>query len=275
MFDLAQDLKPASAAPLLNGEANATTTTALATTANKASNKKRKNGNGPSVAEQLRTKRATTGAGSKIPDAELGGGIGARTFKAFSGVDGGDDAGEEVEFAGFDDDMEETTTGAEDDESDDDSEDEADDDDEDDDGDMMDLDGEEDVDTQALRRFRRGSADGSAAAVAADVVETGDAVAPAAASQKKKAKKAKATPAFYITNRYRPILGVVPLCSSSGDGFEDDEAAGVVADVTKKNKQRNGYGNGSSWGIEAALIERPAWDLDLPPRFHSGKEYDR
>jgi len=273
MFDLAQDLKSASAAPLLNGEANATTTTALATTANKASNKKRKNRNGSSVAEQLRTKRATTGAGSKIPDAELGGGVGARTFKAFSGVDGGDDAGEEVEFAGFDDDMEETTTGAEDDDSDDDSEDEEDDDDED--GDAMDLDGEEDVDAQALRRFRRGSTDGAAAAVASDVVETKDAVALAAASQKKKAKKAKVTPAFYITNRYRPILGIVPLCPSSGDGFEEDEAAGVVAGVTKKNKQRNGYGNGSAWGIEVALVERPAWDLDLPPRFHSGKEYDR
>lgn len=59
-------------------------------------------------------------------------------------------------------------------------------------------------------------------------------------------------PAYWHTFKYRPILGIVPL-----GGESDDEAAG---DPTRR--------------LEVALVERPLWDVDLPPTFHGDQEWD-
>ena len=49
----------------------------------------------------------------------------------------------------------------------------------------------------------------------------------------------KRTDAWWHTFKYRPILGVVPIAADSDDGSAP----------------------------EVVLVERPSWDLDLPPRF--------
>jgi U3 small nucleolar RNA-associated protein 4 len=46
--------------------------------------------------------------------------------------------------------------------------------------------------------------------------------------------------AWWVTHKYRPILGVVPL----GDG-------------------------------EVALVERPTWDVEMPDRYFAGDEWER
>ena len=71
-------------------------------------------------------------------------------------------------------------------------------------------------------------------------------------------------PHYWATYKYRPILGIVPLAredvregedeaAADGDGGEDEGRAGV--------------------GVEVALVERPFWDLDLPPRYHGDQEW--
>ncbi|EUC34184.1 hypothetical protein COCCADRAFT_94197 [Bipolaris zeicola 26-R-13] len=50
---------------------------------------------------------------------------------------------------------------------------------------------------------------------------------------------AKRTEAWWHTFKYRPILGIVPIAADSDDGSAP----------------------------EVVLVERPSWDLDLPPRF--------
>lgn len=75
--------------------------------------------------------------------------------------------------------------------------------------------------------------------------------------------KSNGTPraaSFWLTNRYRPILGIVPLCGGSGSR-QGGEEVGVMA-----------AGEGEGVGLEVALIERPFWDLDLPPRFELGRK---
>jgi len=250
MFDLAQDL------PSREDPPPPLTTPSAATepsTNNQARKRKRALTAAAELTEQLRSKRATTGAGSRIPDAELGGGLGARTFKAYTnpvGTSDNDDddapVAREIEFAGFDD-----TTGAEDD---DDDEDDSDDDDSDDDDDVdaMDLDVVgPDAHAHALHRFRRdGDEDSSGLPTAA------------AAGKPVPAKR----PPFYMTNRYRPILGVVAL---GDDDDEHDDEEGF--ETQTQGKKHSGLGG----AIEVALVERPVWDLELPPRFHGGKEYGR
>jgi len=253
MFDLAQDLpsREDPPPPLTTPSA----TTEPSTTNNQARKRKRALTAAAELTEQLRSKRATTGAGSRIPDAELGGGLGARTFKAYTnpvGIsdndndnedddDGAPPAAREIEFAGFDD-----TTGAEDDDDDEDDSDDSDDNDDDDD-DAMDFD-VVGPDAHALHRFRRDGDDDSSALPTA--------AAAAAAGKPVPAKR----PPFYMTNRYRPILGVVAL-GDDDDEHDDEEFE------TQGKKHRT--------AIEVALVERPVWDLELPPRFHSGKEYGR
>ncbi|KAI9785437.1 MAG: U3 small nucleolar RNA-associated protein [Peltula sp. TS41687] len=54
---------------------------------------------------------------------------------------------------------------------------------------------------------------------------------------------------FWHTRRYQPILGAVPISETdTGDAS-----------------------TGST--IKVAIIERPVWDLDLPPRFHGDQEW--
>ncbi|MCJ1419664.1 U3 small nucleolar RNA-associated protein [Xylographa parallela] len=67
--------------------------------------------------------------------------------------------------------------------------------------------------------------------------------------------------AYWHTFKYRPILGIVPLSDESSP--EDDSL-------------RNGEGvYESKRGLEVALVERPPWDLDLPPRYHGDQEWDK
>ena len=64
---------------------------------------------------------------------------------------------------------------------------------------------------------------------------------------------------FYITNRYRPILGLVP----------------IIHDEDSKGQEENGDGQATPPALEVALIERPFWELDLPPRFHGNQEWEK
>ncbi|CCE28183.1 related to UTP4-U3 snoRNP protein [Claviceps purpurea 20.1] len=49
---------------------------------------------------------------------------------------------------------------------------------------------------------------------------------------------------WWITYKYRPILGIVPMASSSED-------------------------------LEVAVVERPIWDVDMAERYHGGEEWER
>ena len=62
--------------------------------------------------------------------------------------------------------------------------------------------------------------------------------------------------AFWCTQRYRPILGIVPI------GGEDEEDA-TDEDVEMVDASR---GKSVNRALEVALVERPLWDVDLPGR---------
>ena len=64
--------------------------------------------------------------------------------------------------------------------------------------------------------------------------------------------------AYWHTFKYRPILGIVVLSDASSP--EDDRGEDVYE---------------SQRGLEVALVERPSWDLDLPPRYHGDQEWDK
>ncbi|CAD6580785.1 MAG: U3 small nucleolar RNA-associated protein [Alectoria sarmentosa] len=64
-------------------------------------------------------------------------------------------------------------------------------------------------------------------------------------------------PGYWHTYKYRPILGIVPL----GNDTDDGTAVG-------------GDGDDSSSGLEVALIERPLFDVDLPPRYFGNQEWN-
>ena len=70
-----------------------------------------------------------------------------------------------------------------------------------------------------------------------------------------------ARPSHWHTFKYRPILGIVPLASGT-----DDEAA--------VEEGEDGSDGIVPSGLEVALIERPLWDLDLPPQYHGNQEWD-
>ncbi len=55
---------------------------------------------------------------------------------------------------------------------------------------------------------------------------------------------------YWGTQRYGDILGIVPL----GEGVEN--------------------GHNIQSGVEVALVERPRWEVDLPPRYHGNQGWD-
>ena len=61
--------------------------------------------------------------------------------------------------------------------------------------------------------------------------------------------------AFWDTQRYRPILGIVRL--GGGEDSDADDVDMIGADWKQPSKS----------ALEVALVERPLWDLDLPARF--------
>ena len=64
---------------------------------------------------------------------------------------------------------------------------------------------------------------------------------------------------YWHTFKYRPILGIVPLGSFSDE--EEDEKDNADDDTIKK--------------VEVALIERPLWDVDLPPQYQGNQEWNQ
>ncbi len=65
---------------------------------------------------------------------------------------------------------------------------------------------------------------------------------------------------YWGTYKYRPILGIVPLGGGPEDEDQDPELDGDDDELAR--------------GVEVALVERPLWDLDLPPRYHGDQEWD-
>ncbi|TDZ13363.1 U3 small nucleolar RNA-associated protein 4 [Colletotrichum spinosum] len=60
---------------------------------------------------------------------------------------------------------------------------------------------------------------------------------------------------WWFTYKYRPILGIAPLDAAS-DGGDDAAAAAAAA-------------------LEAVLVERPTWEVDLPERYFGDGEWER
>ncbi|KAK1450768.1 U3 small nucleolar RNA-associated protein [Colletotrichum cuscutae] len=63
---------------------------------------------------------------------------------------------------------------------------------------------------------------------------------------------------WWYTYKYRPILGIAPLAGAAG-------AAGAGADGEK----------GETPSLEAVLVERPIWEVDLPARYFGANEWER
>ena len=62
---------------------------------------------------------------------------------------------------------------------------------------------------------------------------------------------------YWHTYKYRPILGIVPL----GDETDDEAVTGDGDDESPS-------------GLEVALVERPLFDAELPPRYFGNQEWD-
>ncbi|KAK1755019.1 quinon protein alcohol dehydrogenase-like superfamily [Echria macrotheca] len=69
----------------------------------------------------------------------------------------------------------------------------------------------------------------------------------------KEAARAK----WWHTYQYRPILGIVPLWSELPPKSMKRQLEGIIPP------------------LEVALVERPEWELDLPPRYFASGEYER
>lgn len=70
-------------------------------------------------------------------------------------------------------------------------------------------------------------------------------------------------PHWWHTHRYRDILGIVPLAQSS-----PDDQNGSTALVRRNEEEGDAEGL-----LEVALIERPVWDVDLPPSYYGDQEW--
>ena len=108
--------------------------------------------------------------------------------------------------------------------------------------------------SSVLSNLRRGLVDGEGQEDAQEhtlAVENGLTNGPDALSE----RSADKTPAFWCTYKYRPILGITPL------GGEHEQGPGLPSDDPARH------------GGEVALVERPLWDLDLPPRFYGEQEW--
>ena len=67
-------------------------------------------------------------------------------------------------------------------------------------------------------------------------------------------------PAYWHTYKYRPILGIVPL------GHEHEEES--------EGSYQDGDDDCLAGGVEVALVERPLWDVSLPPQYEGNKEWN-
>lgn len=169
-----------------------------------------------------------TGAGSKIPNAELGIGSG-RNIREVNGADAMS-------------------------------------------GRWINLDAEQDVSSdeesnhalaneteQALVKLRRGDTNTNGHIPNGHVEESTDAEAAKnddSPTPTAKTRLGKRLP-YWHTYKYRPILGIVPL----GDETDDEAVTGDGDDE-------------SPLGLEVALVERPLFDAELPPRYFGNQEWD-
>lgn len=92
--------------------------------------------------------------------------------------------------------------------------------------------------SNALASLRRGVSDGGD--------QTND-----EADEADEAQTASQRKNHWHTFKYRPILGMVPVSYGGGEG------------AAKGGKEQSG----SASPLEVVLVERPTWDLDLPPKF--------
>jgi U3 small nucleolar RNA-associated protein 4 len=100
-----------------------------------------------------------------------------------------------------------------------------------------------DSESAALATIRRGAVQNGTSKVTTNGIVNGDAMVEEESDGKAIAQR-KATPDhFWHTFKYRPILGMVPV--GGGEGGQP---------------------------LEVVLVERPSWDLDLPPRFVGAHE---
>lgn len=78
-------------------------------------------------------------------------------------------------------------------------------------------------------------------------------------------QKAKGVPSFFITFKFRPILGIVPL--SEEDEGEDVGAKSLVRGAQDAGRDRR--------FLEVAIVERLETDLELPARFQDGHKWEK
>lgn len=216
MFDLSRDLPPVD-----DKQKDANVTNGIG----KEASLKRKRGDNDEEGTANRP-RIDTGAGSKIPNAELGIGIGCKMSKV-NGADAA--AGQwislEAEQGLFSDDE----------------------------GGYV-LANESD---QALVKLRRGN-NATNEHMPNDHVDNSTDADTSENDDTRVAKmRGGKRPAYWHTYKYRPILGIVLLGGETGDeaavGQEDDDSLS---------------------GLEVALIERPLFDVDLPPQYFGNQEWD-
>ncbi|KAK5663527.1 hypothetical protein OQA88_3957 [Cercophora sp. LCS_1] len=74
------------------------------------------------------------------------------------------------------------------------------------------------------------------------------------------AEKGPGKAQWWHTYQYRPILGIVPLSS-----------------LPPKSKRKEGTVKSVEYipPVEVAVVERPTWELDLPPRYFANGEWER
>ncbi|OBT95226.1 U3 small nucleolar RNA-associated protein [Pseudogymnoascus verrucosus] len=114
------------------------------------------------------------------------------------------------------------------------------DDDEDDEEDRMDYGkGSDEAGGGAQGKLRRGG-DVEGGAQAGELTEYGD-----------EEGSSEHPPHWWHTYKYRPIMGIVSLGGGGGEA------------------------PASSSGLEIALVERPEWELELPPRYYGDQEWEK
>ena len=170
--------------------------------------------------------RTETGAGSKIPNTELGIGIGRKMCR-IDGVNGA--AGQWINL-----DAEHDLSS-------------------DEDGGYLSADESD----QALIKLRRGNINTNGHRSNRHADNSTDGETTENGDTRFAKMRDDERPAYWHTYKYRPILGIVPLSGETGD-----EAAKGEAD------------DDSPLGLEVALVERPLFDLDLPPRYFGNQEWN-
>ena len=116
-------------------------------------------------------------------------------------------------------------------------------------------------DSPALISLRGDIRDGGESQRDSDANESDMEGGNTATEERRTAKRTSSKrPSHWHTFKYRPILGIVPI-----GGETDDEAA---------SEGENDSDDDSPTGVEVVLVERPLWDVDLPPRYYGNQEWN-